>query len=67
MELKPSDFNYLNGDTPVTYLYGKEDPYINEARKTEQSLKGSQLFGDRLSIKTFSGAHEVNVDFLSTL
>lgn len=67
VELKPTDFDYLKPETPVTYLYGTEDPYINEARKTEQSLKGSQLFGERLHIETFSGAHEVNVDFLSSL
>lgn len=66
-ELKPKDFEYLSPNTPVTYLYGDKDEYINEARKTEQQLKGSELFGDRLIIEAFDGIHEVNTSFLNTL
>ena len=59
-ELKDEDFNYLSQETKVTYLYGNNDEYITEARKTEEHLKGSRLFGHRLEIKVFEGVHEVH-------
>ena len=65
VELTPQDFNYLSAKTTVTYLYGTNDEYINEARKTEEHLKGKNLFGDRLQIKTFEGSHEVYKPFLA--
>lgn len=58
-ELDAADFEYLSTDAKVTYLYGDKDEYITEARKTEEHLKGSQLFGNRLEIKVFEGVHEV--------
>lgn len=67
VELTPEDFKYLNKNTLVTYLYGNQDPYITEARKTEEHLKGSKLFGERLEISVFEGAHEVNKDYISSL
>ncbi|GAB5400249.1 MAG: esterase [Aureisphaera sp.] len=63
-ELIPTDFNYLPDDTNVIYIYGNKDQYITEARKTEESLKGSQLFGNRLTVTVFEGIHEVHVPFL---
>jgi predicted esterase len=65
VELKAEDFSYLNTTTIVTYVYGNQDPYINEARKTEEQLKATKLFGDRLNIEVFDGAHEVNKNFLT--
>jgi len=66
-ELTPEDFKHLNHTTQVTYLYGDKDEYINEARKTEQQLKGSLLFGERLQIEVFDGVHEVHGLFLKAL
>ena len=63
-ELKPADFDYMSPKTKVTYLYGSEDQYINEARKTEEELKGNNLFGKRLQIQVFKGLHEVNLEYL---
>lgn len=63
-ELKPVDFEFLSPATKVIYLYGNKDQYITEARKTEEQLKGSKLFKDRLSIEVFEGIHEVNREFL---
>lgn len=63
-ELKPEDFEFLNSTTEVFYLYGNKDEYITEARKTEEHLKGSQLFKNRLRIEVFEGTHEVNREFL---
>ncbi len=66
-ELTSADFEYLSPETPVTYLYGNNDEYINEARKTEQQIKGTALFGDRLKVEVFDGIHEVNVRFINAL
>jgi len=66
-ELVPSDFEYLPETTKITYLYGDKDEYINEARKTEQQLKGSALFGNKLRIEVFDGIHEVNKVYINKL
>ncbi|MFC7357454.1 alpha/beta hydrolase [Jejudonia soesokkakensis] len=67
VELTPKDFEYLDKNTSVTYLYGDHDPYITEARKTEEHLKGTNLFGERLKISVFKGVHEVNKDYIYRL
>lgn len=59
-ELKPEDFDFLRPETEVVYIYGNEDQYITEARKTEEHLRGTQLFKKRLKIEVFDGIHEVN-------
>ncbi len=66
-ELIAADFEYLHAKTRVIYLYGNKDKYITEARKTEQQLKGTTLFGNRLEIKVFDGTHEVNTNFIENL
>ena len=66
-ELVPEDFSFLKKQTKVTYLYGNKDQYINEARKTEETLKGNNLFGKHLNIVVFEGVHEVNTDFIKEL
>lgn len=65
-ELISSDFEYLSPSTTVTYLYGDKDEYINEARKTEQQLKGTALFGKRLQVEVFDGIHEVHEAFINS-
>jgi len=66
-ELTPKDFDYLDRNTKVTYIYGSNDQYITEARKTEEELLGSELFGNRLEIRVFKGVHEVNKQFLANI
>lgn len=63
-ELKASDFEYLPKTTKVSLLYGTEDPYITETRRNEEKLKGEHLFGNRLEMTAFKGAHEVYFPFL---
>ncbi len=63
-ELLPSDFEFLKSSTEVIYVYGDKDQYITEARKTEEHLKGSKLFKDRLNIEVFEGIHEMSREFL---
>lgn len=64
IELEATDFEFLNTTSKVIYVYGDKDPYITEARKTEEQLNGSKLFKDRLKIEVFNGIHEVNREFL---
>lgn len=66
-ELVAEDFRFLKDTAKVTYIYGNQDAFITEARKTEENLKGSALFGNRLNIKVFEGKHEVDTEFLSQL
>jgi predicted esterase len=63
-EIQAADFEFLKPSAKVIYLYGNNDQYITEARKTEEQLKGSKLFKDRLNIEVFEGSHEVNRQFL---
>ena len=63
-ELNPEDFSFLTKKTQVTYLYGNKDQYINQAKKTEETIKGVNLFGKHLDIHVFDGVHEVNTDFI---
>jgi len=64
VELNPEDFSHLKKTTKVWYTYGKRDPYINDARKTEETLKGNHLFGNHLKIEVFDGIHEINTNFI---
>lgn len=63
-ELQPNDFEFLKKDAEVIYLYGIKDQYITEARETEEKLKGTKLFQDRLNIEVFDEIHEVNRELL---
>ncbi len=66
-ELKSGDFSFISENSKVTYLYGNKDQYINEARKTEEEIKGNKLFGKHLNIEAFNGIHEVNTDYIRLL
>lgn len=66
-ELKPEDFDFMESTTKVIYMYGNKDEYITDARKTEEQIKGTNLFNDRLEIKVFDGVHEVNRKFIKEL
>ncbi|MEM7084618.1 MAG: esterase [Bacteroidota bacterium] len=66
-ELRETDFQYLPQTAKVTFLYGNEDPYITPERLKEETKKGRFLFGDRLNITVFNGAHEVHRPFFAEL
>lgn len=63
-ELKPSDFDFLDKNVPVLYLYGENDPYIIGDLIEKETEFSKNLFGERYKIKTFDGAHEVHIDSL---
>ena len=64
IELQAADFEFLKSSSQVVYIYGDKDQYITEARKTEEQLKGSELFQKRLNIEVFDGIHEISREFL---
>lgn len=64
IELQAADFEFLKSSSRVVYIYGDKDQYITEARKTEEQLKGSELFQKRLNIEVFDGIHEISREFL---
>lgn len=66
-EQTKADFEYLAPTTKVTYLYGDKDEYITEAKKTEETLKGKNLFDEKLTIEVFSGRHQVCDNFINNL
>ena len=65
-ELTNSDFEYLNDSTQVYLVYGTKDEYLNEERINDESKRAYELFGSKLIIKPFEGAHVVNVDFINS-
>ena len=67
VELTASQFEYLDTETPVYYIYGDTDQYITPERVEEQSERGVKLFADRLSIHNFAGGHQVNTQYLDSL
>ena len=67
VELKQEQFTYLNKETKVTYIYGDNDQYITEARKTEEQLKVTNLFGKKLETIVFKGVHKVNISYINSL
>lgn len=66
-ELTAQDFAFQNSNTIVNCFYGDKDPFISEARKTEEKEKGIRLFQDRLKIESFDGVHEVNRSLLNKI
>lgn len=66
-ELKASDFEFLQSSCSVISIYGNKDPFINEERLKQESIKGVELFQDRIKVEVFNGVHEVNEDFLLSI
>ena len=64
VELEPEDFSHLKKTSKVSYTYGNKDPYINDVRIIQETLKGNRLFGKYLKIEVFEGIHEINSDFI---
>ncbi len=67
IELVHENFTHFRKETKVTYLYGDNDPYITAARKTDEQLKGTNIFGEKLETIVFKGTHEVNTDYINSL
>lgn len=65
-ELKPEDFAFLD-QTKVRFIYGTEDPYLNEEVLKSEEQRVRALFPKNLKIIPFDGGHEVNKDIILKL
>ncbi len=67
-ELTQEDFkSFREQNTRVKYVYGNEDPYINEDRIKLELEKAQMLFGNTVDVITFKGGHEVKNDLINNL
>ena len=63
-ELQPSDFTFLE-DTKVAFVYGKEDPFVNEEFLQSEEKRIRELYPRNLELIAFDGGHEVNKEVIS--
>lgn len=66
-ELTTKDFDFLNGKTKVSLIYGTQDEYMNKERMTHEKQRVHELFGNDVTIIPFEGKHEVNVEVINNL
>jgi predicted esterase len=66
-ELITSDFDFLNTSTKVSFIYGKDDEYLNDERMLYETTRAKELFSDKLNILPFDGKHEVKKDIINAL
>lgn len=62
-ELKPEDFSFLES-TEVSFIYGTEDPFVNEKFLEAEEKRIRELFPKNLKFIPFDGGHEVNKDII---
>jgi predicted esterase len=67
MELVAEDFNFLNGQTKVSLIYGTKDEYMNENRMKHEKQRVQELFKSNVTIIPFEGIHMVNVELINNL
>lgn len=63
-ELEPSDFAFLEG-IEVDFVYGKDDPFVNEEFLKSEEKRIKELFPKNLTFIGFDGGHEVNKEVIS--
>ena len=63
-ELEPSDFSFLE-DTRISFVYGKEDPFVNEQFINSEEKRIRDLFPKNLEFLPFNGGHEVNKEVIN--
>ena len=66
-ELTPKDFNFMLSKTTVKLIYGKDDEYLNEERMLIEQNRAKRLFGNRLNIMPFEGAHVINQEAIENI
>ncbi|MBN4057999.1 esterase [Olleya sp. AH-315-K02] len=66
-ELTAKDFDFLNGKTKVSLIYGTQDEYMNEERIIYEKQRVHELFGTDVAIMPFDGKHIVNVELINGL
>jgi predicted esterase len=66
-ELIAKDFDFLNGKTNISLIYGTQDEYMNKGRMTYEKQRVIELFGNDVTITPFDGTHEVRVELINGL
>ncbi len=66
-ELGEKDFRYLSEETVVSFVYGRQDPYLNPDRLAREQLKLDALFAGRAKLRPFDGGHEVKKEVFKDL
>ena len=58
-ELGIQDFEFLNGETKVSFIYGNQDEYVATIFLVDAKRRFYDLFGSDAEIIIFDGKHEV--------
>lgn len=66
-ELEALDFKYLNNDTSVHLVCGRQDQYLTAQRVTAQMTLANNLFEKRSNTHFFDGKHEFNQALIKTI
>ncbi len=66
-ELRKEDFDFLNTQTQVHFIYGDQDQFLKEELLRSEKTHIVQLFGEQVHITEFEGKHEVNKALIETL
>ncbi len=67
VELKATDFNFLENHTKVSLIYGTKDHYITKNIIASEKESASQYFGSKLRVIPFDGSHEIKKDIIKAL
>ncbi|MHA6280341.1 alpha/beta hydrolase [Salinimicrobium sp. CAU 1759] len=65
-ELKPDDLAFLEG-TEIYFVFGTEDPFVNEEFLESEEKRIRQLFPKNLKFIPFDGGHEINKEVINNL
>ena len=66
-ELGAEDFEFFNGETKVSLIYGNQDEYITTNFMVDAKQRFYDLFGKDAQIITFEGKHEVPKKLINKL
>ena len=66
-ELEAHDFDFLNGKTKGTLIYGTHDEFMDDERMAHEAHRAHDLFDNTVHIIPFEGNHMVNVELINKL
>lgn len=66
-ELNHEDFEFLNSDVKVVFIYGTEDEFITDEILDEEKMQFHKLFEHQGSILSFDGKHEIKKEVINNL
>ncbi len=66
-ELNKENFEFLDDQTKVSFIYGTKDEYLNEELLETEKKRFYSLFGESAIMSSFEGKHEVNKKVIESL